>query len=281
MISLLLSIVFTVVLFLFFKEFERRAINTHHAITINYITASLLAFFIYNKDISLVELISSSWLLPTIGLGIFFVIMFNIMAKTTQKLGVSIAAMSSKMSLIIPVLLSYFIYPDSNISSLQFFGIILALVAVYCTFKKKQKNLYPLYIAIVLFFGAGILDASINHIKTTFLNQHDDEYNKFIITIFSVAFITGLLKMIYDKKPINIKSVYSGILLGVPNYFSIYFVLKSLEELGGIVVFPVLNIGVVILSSIISFIYYKEQISILNWIGISLSCISIILILSV
>ncbi|MAO72014.1 MAG: hypothetical protein CMD02_05860 [Flavobacteriales bacterium] len=281
MISLLLSIVFTVVLFLFFKEFERRAINTHHAITINYITASLLAFFIYNKDISLVELISSSWLHPTIGLGIFFVIMFNIMAKTTQKLGVSIAAMSSKMSLIIPVLLSYFIYPDSNISSLQFFGIILALVAVYCTFKKKQKNLYPLYIAIVLFFGAGILDASINHIKTTFLNQHDDEYNKFIITIFSVAFITGLLKMIYDKKPINIKSVYSGILLGVPNYFSIYFVLKSLEELGGIVVFPVLNIGVVILSSIISFIYYKEQISILNWIGISLSCISIILILSV
>ena len=56
MISLLLYIVFTVVLFLFFKEFERRAINTHHAITINYITASLLAFFIYNKDISLVEL---------------------------------------------------------------------------------------------------------------------------------------------------------------------------------------------------------------------------------
>ena len=281
MISLLLSIVFTVVLFLFFKEFERRDINTHHAITVNYITASILANLIYNKDISLVELISSSWIYPTIGLGIFFVIMFNIMAKTTQKLGVSIAAMSSKMSLIIPVLLSYFIYPDSNITSLQFLGIILALVAVYCTFKKKQKYSYPLYIAIVLFFGAGMLDASINYIETIFLNQKEDEYNKFIITIFSVAFITGLVKMIFDKNEINLKSILSGILLGVPNYFSIYFVLKSLEELGGIVVFPVLNIGVVLLSSIISFIYYKEQMSLLNWAGISISCISIILILSV
>ena len=281
MISLLLSIVFTVVLFLFFKEFERRDINTHHAITVNYITASILANFIYNKDISLVDLISSSWIYPTIGLGIFFVIMFNIMAKTTQKLGVSIAAMSSKISLIIPVLLSYFIYPDSNITTLQFFGIILALVAVYCTFKKQQKHSYPLYIAIVLFFGAGILDASINYIETIFLNQKEDEYNKFIIIIFSVAFITGLVKMIFDKNEINLKSIFSGVLLGIPNYFSIYFVLKSLDELGGIVVFPVLNIGVVLLSTIISFIYYKEQMSLLNWAGISISCISIILILSV
>ena len=70
-------------------------------------------------------------------------------------------------------------------------------------------------------------------------------------------------------------------ILGVPNYFSIYFVLKSLEELGGIIVFPVLNIGVVLLSSIISYVYYKEEMSLLNWSGISLSCISIILILSV
>ena len=95
--------------------------------------------------------------------------------------------MSSKMSLVIPVLVAYFFYPDSNISSLQFFGIILALVAVYCTFKKQQKHSYPLYIAIILFFGHWILDASINYIETIFLNQNEDEYNKFIITIFSVT----------------------------------------------------------------------------------------------
>ena len=121
---------------------------------------------------------------------------------------------------------------------------------------------------LLYYFWAGILDSSINYIETIFLNQKEDEYNKFIITIFSVAFITGLVKMIFDKNEINLKNIFSGILLGIPNYFSIYFVLKSLEELGGIVVFPVLNIGVVLLSSIISFIYYKEQMSLLNWIGI-------------
>ena len=47
MISLLLSIVFTVVLFLFFKEFERRDINTHHAITVNYINACILDLILF------------------------------------------------------------------------------------------------------------------------------------------------------------------------------------------------------------------------------------------
>ena len=103
----------------FFKEFERRDINTHH-ITVNYITASILAYFIYNKEVDIKEILSTSWIYQTIALGIFFVIMFNVMAKTTQKLGVSIAAMSSKMSLVIPVLVAYFFYPDSNVSSLQF-----------------------------------------------------------------------------------------------------------------------------------------------------------------
>ena len=77
MISLLLSIVFTVVLFLFFKEFERRDINTHQAITINYITASILAYFVYNKEVDIKEIFSTSWIFQTIALGIFFVIMFN------------------------------------------------------------------------------------------------------------------------------------------------------------------------------------------------------------
>jgi drug/metabolite transporter (DMT)-like permease len=74
-------------------------------------------------------------------------------------------------------------------------------------------------------------------------------------------------------------NIIAGIVLGVPNYFSIYFVLDSLEKLGGIIVFPILNIGVVLLSSILSYLFYKEYLSKLNWIGIGLACISILLIL--
>ena len=98
----------------------------------------------------------------------------------------------------------------------------------------------------------------------------------FIVIVFFSAFIAGFLKIIFGHHKIQLKNIYSGIVLGKPNYLSIYFVLEALNQLGGI---TVLNIGVVLISALISFIYYKEKINFINWIGISLVCISIFLIL--
>ena len=291
MISLTLSIIFTVFLFVCFKEFEKREINTHQAITINYITASLLAFIINYNDTNIIGLISSNWidynecftnefyfLFSTIFLGIFFVIMFNIMAITTQRLGISIASLSSKISLIIPVLTSILIYENTKFYCINGLGIILAMISVYLTLKKDVKPSYPITIAIILFFGAGVLDTSLDFIQYNFLKNSSDNFN-FIVIVFFSAFIAGLIKIIFGHHKIQLKNIYSGIILGIPNYLSIYFVLEALNQLGGITVFPVLNIGVVLISAIISFIYYKEKINFINWIGISLVCISIFLIL--
>lgn len=278
MVALVLTILLTALLFLCFKEFSKRAINTHQAITFNYLTASILAFLCCNTPISTNKIITADWILPTIALGIFFVIMFNIMAITTQKLGISIASMASKMSLIIPVFAALLLQENTDFSFVNGLGILLALIAVYFTFKKEEKLEEPITIAIILFFGAGILDMGLNYIQEDYLKDEDD-FSQFIILVFFVAFFAGFLKIIYSKQKIQLKNIMAGIALGIPNYLSIYFVLQALSQLGGIIVFPVLNIGVVLLSSILSFMIYKEYLSKLNWSGIALACISIILIL--
>lgn len=278
MIALVLTILLTALLFLCFKEFSKRAINTHQAITFNYLTASILGFIFYNNPISVNKILTADWIFPTIALGVFFVIMFNVMASTTQKLGISIASMASKMSLIIPVFAALLLQENTDFSFVNGLGILLAIIAVYFTFKKEAQLEEPITIAIILFFGAGILDMSLNYIQEYYLKDEDD-FSQFIILVFFVAFLAGLLKIIYSKQKIQLKNIMAGIALGIPNYLSIYFVLDALNQLGGIIVFPVLNIGVVLLSSILSFVIYKEYLSKLNWSGIALACISIILIL--
>ncbi len=52
------------------------------------------------------NLVNADWFHSTIALGAFFIVMFNIMAITTQKLGISISSMASKMSLIITLVLA-------------------------------------------------------------------------------------------------------------------------------------------------------------------------------
>ena len=277
MIYLLLSIISSVLLFILFKEFNKININTSQAITSNYLTASLLAYFFNDIIFDFDYLYNSSWLIPTILLGVLFIIMFNVMAITTQKLSISIAATASKMSLIIPVLLTFLLQKNFNTSLFKIIGIFIGLLSVYFIFKKDEKIKKPISISVLLFFGSGIVDASIDYIRSYLLLI--DEYILFIATIFFTAFIIGLLQIIYHKHSIKIKNILAGIVLGIPNYFSIYFVLKALENLGAITVFSSLNIGVVLISSILSALYYKEDISKINWFGILLACTSILLIL--
>jgi len=277
MISLILTILLTVVLFICFKEFSKRNINTHQAITFNYLTASLLAFIFYEKSISFIEIINSSWIFPTIALGVFFIIMFNVMAKTTQRLGISIASMASKISLIIPVI-GAILLQENNISYTNGLGILIAIIAIYLAFKKKHNSNQSIYIAIILFFGTGILDMCLDYIQHNLL-ENNNQSSQFIIVVFFIAFIAGLIKIILSKEKIKSTNIIAGIFLGIPNYLSIYYVLISLEKLGGVIVFPILNISVVLLSTILSFFVYKEYLNTLNWTGIILACISIILIL--
>jgi drug/metabolite transporter (DMT)-like permease len=276
MIALSLTIILTTILFLVFKEFLKRDINTHQAITFNYLTAALIALFIGDVNYNIYNLINTEWFYSTIALGIFFIVMFNIMAITTQKLGISISSMASKMSLIIPVI-GAVIFQNASIGVYKILGIIIAIISVYLTFKKSGQTAKPT-LAIILFLGAGILDMWLDSIRNNFLSSTVD-FNLFIVTVFFIAFSVGLIKVIWDRKKIIKKNIVAGIVLGVPNYFSIYFVLLALENLGGIYVFPILNIGVVLFSTIISWLFYQEQMSKINWMGIVLACLSILIIL--
>ena len=276
MIALSLTIILTTFLFLVFKEFQKRNINTNQAITFNYLTAALIALFIGDVNYNIYNLINTDWFYSTIALGLFFIVMFNIMAITTQKLGISISSMASKMSLIIPVI-GAVIFQNASIGVYKILGIIIAIISVYLTFKKSEQTAKPT-LAILLFLGAGILDMWLDSIRNNFLSSTVD-FNLFILTVFFTAFSVGLIKIIWDRKKIIKKNIVAGIVLGVPNYFSIYFVLLALENLGGIYVFPILNIGVVLFSAIISWLFYQEQMSKTNWMGIVLACLSILIIL--
>ena len=77
MITLAVAILMTTILFVLFKEFKRNKINTSQAITFNYLSAFLISVININMNISI---ITKEWFFHAILLGVFFVIMFNIMS---------------------------------------------------------------------------------------------------------------------------------------------------------------------------------------------------------
>lgn len=277
MIYLVLSVLSSSVLYIIFKLFTRYEVNNLHAITINYWTAYSLGFILAPVKIPLEELPQEPWFFYALGLGLLFISVFTIMAYTSQQNGVSIASTVSKMSVIIPVTAGIILYQESS-DLLKIIGITVALVAVYLTTSQNQFSesrrswLFPL----LLFIGSGIIDTSIKFVETHYVSTTSTALFSAILFLFAGIF--GLIFIVLTRK-IKLKraSVVGGIVLGIPNYFSIYFLIKTLSTPGieSSTAFTIINVAIVALSTFFGLVIFKEKLSTKNKWGIVLALLSI------
>lgn len=207
------------------------------------------------------------------------------MGYIVKEMGITVMFVANKLSLVIPVSAAFFIFHEEA-TVLKITGIIIALLAVVFTSLKEEENKHTFNIKqmfwpILLFAGSGMNDTLVKYCRLfTCVTLIMPPFN---ITIFSAASLAGfviLFLLLKKKSTLNIKSIIGGLLLGVPNYFSMHFLIKalSIQGYGGSIIFPLNNIGVVAASSIIAFIIFHEKLSKLNVAGIGLAVLSIIII---
>jgi len=284
LIDLLLSILASTLIFLIFKLFDRFKINTLQAIVFNYITACLCGLIISKNNFNSQEIIHSQWFFGAFALGFLFISIFSAMAITSQRNGLSVASVATKMSVIIPIIFGIYVYNEST-GFQKLLGILFALVAVYFVSVKKNTRFNfksNLMFPIIIFLGSGTIDTSIKYIETTYIE--DGGIPLFSATIFFFAACIGLgvifIKMIKKEFKFNPLSIVGGIVLGIVNYSSIYFILKALnhESLESSTIFTINNVAIVMFTSIVGLLFFKENLSLKNWIGVGLAIISILLV---
>lgn len=279
---LILSIAFSTFINLIFRWFKVYNVNKFHAIIINYLVCFSIGFFLSQKR-SILSNIQSDWFLYCLGLGFVFVVIFFSMALTTEKMGISVTAVSGKMSVIIPVLFAYF-YTNEDISALFLAGVILSLFSIYFISVKKDLVLEKkyLFLPIIVFLGGGFIDTSLKVLESAYGTEVSmDEIS---YSIFLGAFLAGILLFVVRNninfRVIERKSLVAGVLLGIPNYFSIFFLLSSISsfEDKSALVFGINNIGVVLLSTLLSVFIFNESLSKGNKLGLGLAILSIVII---
>lgn len=284
MLDLALSVLFSSLIFVIFKLFSRYKVETVYAIITNYFIACVVGILFYKGDVSLTEIPEKQWFWGTFALGLLFIIVFNLMAATSQKLGVSVASVATKMSLVLPVLFGVFMYKE-ELGPIKIVGILLALAAVYFASVKQKSATFKtssLLLPMLVFIGSGTIDVSLGYFQKEYIAA--EELPLFSSTVFASAGVIGLMYIVFRsfKKPIhiNFRNIIGGIVLGVPNFFSIYFLLRALqnESLNSASVFTLNNVAIVMLSTLLGILIFKEKISAKNWGGIALAIISIILV---
>ena len=138
------------------------------------------------------------------------------------------------------------------------------------------------FLQVILFDGSGLLDTMIKYVEISFLN--DANKNAYLITAFAVAASLGLIAMIFmlltGKMKFDRRAIAAGIIIGVPNYFSIWCLVRVLKDYAGnsSAIIPINNMGIVLFSTLAALFMFKVKLSKLNWLVIVLSIAAISLI---
>lgn len=288
MIYILLCILVNTGLILVFRLFPKFGIDSFQAIVANYFVAAFLGFQLAAQPFSVGFIMQQPWVFYAMILGLLFVSLFYLISVTTVVFGVSVASVANKMSIVIPVTLAVYLYHET-LSIVQIIGIVLAMAAVVMVSVKKSDQhvkvaaQWHYLLPLILFLGCGSIDALINYLQITFAGvQVSNEY--ILSTAFMFAALGGAFSfvslLIMKKMTWHTKSIITGLILGIPNFFSMFLIMKSLESkfLNASTFFPVNNMSIVVLGTIVSIIAFKEKLSKLNVMGIMLSVIAIVLI---
>lgn len=278
-------IVVTTFIGVLFKLFGRYKVNTFNAIVINY-TVCLILGTLIDPDIQWPfspEMTGTPWFKFDLVLGLLFITGFNLTATSIQKAGITMTTLIQRMSIILTVSFTVILFHE-HFGWLEFGGLVLALLAIVSinqktsTFSLSPKGPFPVILFAVMLLAATIEILLYYVEKTGVVGQ---QQLAFTTHGFGVAAVFGWAAVgwmrIRGQFKISGKDVLGGILLGIPNFFSIFLLLKMLNQgWNGSLMYPMVNVTVLLLSTIVAVIVFHEKLNRINWIGIGLASAAIL-----
>jgi drug/metabolite transporter (DMT)-like permease len=284
MLFLFFTVLLNALISAFLKWMDTYKLDALQVIVCNYWVCVLSGSLFIGQSPFHLEDIGQPWFPWAILMGAAFIALFNLMAFITRVDGITSTTIANKLSLVIPVAFSVLLYKET-LGLFKIMGIILAFPAVYLTVhvgsaKQVLKNLWA---PLILFAGSGLLDTLVNYTQYRFLpDGHSQGF--FLVHAFAAAGIIGLAVMLYRSVFGGIawqrRSIVWGLLLGVPNYFSIYFLMRFLHSgfMQSAVAIPVNNLSIVVFTTLMALLLFKEQMTRLRFMGLILSVLAILLI---
>jgi len=282
MFYVLLSICCSVTVSVLLKLAKRYQIDVYQAITWNYSAAILLTWFFFKPN-----LVNLSGVPVTLylSLGILFPLLFVVIATAVRLTGIVRADVAQRLSLFIPIIASFLIF-DERPSVIKIAGISIGIIAIIFLIPWKQKQAVrrrstnSWFYLLLIFVGMGVIDVLLKQVaKVTTVS-----FGTSLFIIFILAFVISIIGLIYliatQKTRFSWPHILIGWILGVANFGNILFYLKALKALADrpSTVFSTMNIGVIVLGSLVGLLIFREKLSRLNLAGIALAIVAIVII---
>jgi drug/metabolite transporter (DMT)-like permease len=172
-----------------------------------------------------------------------------------------------------------------SLNTVKTVGLAAALSSLYlCTATGQDFGVTRAWLRrllpILVFFMFGCHFTLLKFTQARYLDS--SSYHVYVTTSFFFAFVTSVaigLARIRTRVGIRSGDLIAGGVLGLINYGAIYFLVKvlSLEGWQSSQLFPIYSVGVVIVSSLLAMILFKERLSRLKTFGLVVGLMAVAL----
>lgn len=280
MYFLLLAVLCSVAVSVFLKLARKNGILIEQAIFINYLVAVALTWFFLNPTLTSIDSYTQSTpvLVALIALGILLPVVFLMMSRAVNTVGIVKSDAAQRLSLVIPMLAAFVLF-NEVLTQDRLLGIGLAFAALLCLVYKNTgsrqsvSTMHTIIALLGVWVGYGVIDVLLKQVA-----KSGNTVPSNLLVSFGLAAVLMLAYLLVKRAQWSGKSLISGILLGVLNFMNIYFYIKAHQMLkdNPSQVFAGMNMGVITLGTLTGWLVFKEKISKINVLGIALALCAIL-----
>jgi drug/metabolite transporter (DMT)-like permease len=278
MLFLILSIICSVTVGVLFKFSRKYNVSNTQIVASNYVFALILCYLFFSPE--LIDVGASAPWGIYIMIGVLLPSIFLFLAASIKYMGIVKTDAAQRLSLFIPILAAWLLFKE-DFNMLKIAALVVGFPALLLILAKPSQNtenkwIYP---AVVL-LGFGVIDILFKQIAL----YTSLPYTTSLFVIFGIALLIMVVAVIYEvainKVPLNIRNILFGGLVGIFNFGNILFYLKAHQAFvkNPSTVFAGMNMGVIIIGSLIGIFVFKEKLTKINFLGLFLALVAIVLI---
>jgi len=230
-------------------------------IACNYLTCVVMAVFFLFFGGKLLP--TTDGLGKTFGLGmingVFFMTAMMANRYNIKRVGVVLPNLFSKLgALLVPLVISILLFGEMP-GMLQVIGFVLAILAiVLMNAHSGSQSIAATATLFLLLFMEGMASSMskvYREVGNDLLSDH------FLLFTFTSASLLCLIVLILKHERLGGKELLFGAMIGIPNFLAARFVLKALETLPAIIVYPSRSVGTIVIVTLAGIFLFKERLS--------------------
>lgn len=283
MIYIALSVICSVVVSVLLKLAPRHGVDVRQAIAGNYLVAALLTVALLDPHPSLLELpvAHPAWRV-LVALGVLLPSMFLVLAHSVRRVGVVVTDAAQRLSLLLPLLAAFTLFGEV-FTWRKGVGVVIGLAAIACLVLRKRGGdtqaaeggwWWPL----IVFAGMGAIDILFKHVA----QLTGVPFADVLLATFVLAFVLAMLAMVWlyasGRARWGWRHAGGALLLGVFNFGNILFYVQAHRQLAKdpALVFSAMNIGVIVLATLVGVVWLGERLGRLNRVGLALAVVAVL-----